>query len=704
MAPLLVVGRYQCHERIGSGGLAEIFRATVAGALGFEATVALKLLHPHLHDQPAIRDLFISEAKITASLRHPNIVTVHELGEAEGRLYLVMEYLEGVDLRALLDRLSAAGRLMPAPIALTIAMEVGAALEHAHACLPRRRREAVPILHRDLSPGNVMIGHNGAVKVLDFGVAKALVGDDDTDRVTRGKWQYMSPEQVRGEALDGRSDLFGLGCLLYEMLTGAQAFGGATVVDCMRKVEQANLPPAPGIDPLVEDVILKLLAREREARYPDASAAVEAMAQVLLRQGHHVSRRDLAEHLAGSTSEPAPEPRGPAPSLDIPDLERLLRVGDHTDQLTIPHREPAPSPAARSAPAGAAGARGRDPGLTATGRRSRKARADREPPTGEHTAEQRTSTFAGPSSARLETGPIPAAPAEPRPDAAAPRAAPERSTASEVYFDHFMPRDSVPRVTVKPTVWTPRNLLVLGLALLSIVIAATAILIAVLQRRDGPARRPAAGPTVVSVTGDAGPRDAAVRSLPAGPDAATPRTDPPRVPPADAAAAPDATAPAPAPDAGPLGTGELEVVTVPPGAAVTIDEAPVGISPARLKLAAGKRFGVHLSLPTYDPFRTSLWMPPRGGRRLEIILQPMARALSVARPGETAFRVRCTFRTHHRVLLDGRDTGYDCPTPALAVVPTIHTFSTLLPRTQQLVWKSERPRPGQTTEIVLTAP
>jgi len=145
-------------------------------------------------------------------------------------------------------------------------------------------------------------------------------------------------------------------------------------------------------------------------------------------------------------------------------------------------------------------------------------------------------------------------------------------------------------------------------------------------------------------------------------------------------------------------------VTIPPGAAVTIDEAPAGVTPGRLKLATGKRFGLHLSLPAYDPFRTTLWMPPRGGRKLEIILQPMARALPLAKPGETAFRVRCAFRTHHRVLVDGRDSGYDCPTPALAVIPTIHTLSTLLPRTQQLVWKSVRPRPGQITEVVLTAP
>ena len=191
------VGRYHCHRPLGSGGMAEIYQARVTGAQDFTKEVAIKLMHRHLSENPSIVELFVNEAKITATLDHPNIVTVFELGEHEGNLFMVMERVEGLDLGALLSQLDIRGQTVPGDIALAIAIEIAKALQFVHACGPGRREHTVPIIHRDLSPGNIMLSRSGAVKLLDFGVAKTLLGDDETASIARGKWHYMSPEQVR---------------------------------------------------------------------------------------------------------------------------------------------------------------------------------------------------------------------------------------------------------------------------------------------------------------------------------------------------------------------------------------------------------------------------------------------------------------------------------------------------------------------------
>jgi serine/threonine protein kinase len=288
------VGRYLCHRKIGTGGMAEIYQARMPGAHGFSKEVAIKLMHRHLATNPAIVDLFVNEARITGGLDHPNIVTVFELDKHEGQLFMVMEMVDGLDLGALLARLAKEGRLLDWDVALTIAMDVTQALQFVHACVPGRRGRTAPVVHRDLSPGNIMVSRSGGVKLLDFGVAKTLLSDDDTETIARGKWHYMSPEQVRGEQLDGRSDLFSLGAVLFELLTGRQAFKGRTVVDSMRKVEQADLPPVSDLEPVLQELLAKLLARDRDSRYADASEALEAMAQVMILRGKTTGERQIA--------------------------------------------------------------------------------------------------------------------------------------------------------------------------------------------------------------------------------------------------------------------------------------------------------------------------------------------------------------------------------------------------------------------------
>ncbi len=288
------VDRFLCHQKIGTGGMAEIFQARMTGVHGFTKEVAIKRMHRHLSTNPAIVDLFVNEARITGELDHPNIVTVFELGMHEGQLFMVMELVDGLDLSTLLARLAQNSQTMEWDVALAIAMEVTRALQFVHACVAGRQGHVDPVVHRDLSPGNIMVSRSGGVKLLDFGVAKTLVGDEDTDTIARGKWHYMSPEQVRGEQLDGRSDLFSLGTVLFELLTGRQAFKGQSVVDSMHRVEQADLPSAPDLEPVLEELLTKMLARDRDSRYAHASEALEAMAQILMLRGKTTGDRQIA--------------------------------------------------------------------------------------------------------------------------------------------------------------------------------------------------------------------------------------------------------------------------------------------------------------------------------------------------------------------------------------------------------------------------
>lgn len=503
------VGRYRLRRLLGTGGMAEIHLAERTDIADFRKELAVKLLHPHLRNNPAMLELFLHEARITASLQHPNIVQVFALEEADEQLFMVMEYVQGIDLRAVLTTLEGQGQTLSTDLSLAIAIEVAKALRFAHAALPERAAHHPPVIHRDLSPGNVMLAVSGAVKLLDFGVAKTLLGDEETDKVARGKWPYMSPEQVRGEPLDGRSDLFSLGAVLYELLTGRQAFGGATVVDSMRRVERADVQPAPGVEPVVEEILNTLLARERADRYADASEAVDAMAQVLMLRGRTTGERELAELVAQLLEKrPAPgitAPPHPAPTPRVAPAEPsdLFGVGDLTGQLTIPTHRPGELPASLSvasrAPKASPDETVTDPfgeGQTtlppATTERPRPAsRTDDldEESEGETTAARPLSgempvlpslvpdpedTPAAPSPRHATTSPSPRAEAGPEP--------PLHASEPRVFFDHFMPADDLQDEPAAPRVWTAKNLVILALAVAAILIAGLAILLAIRQQ------------------------------------------------------------------------------------------------------------------------------------------------------------------------------------------------------------------------------
>ncbi|HEX4355067.1 MAG TPA: serine/threonine-protein kinase, partial [Polyangiales bacterium] len=300
-------GPYTRIRRLGIGGMAETFLAVQRGAAGFEQRVCMKFILPGFRENADFRRLFLREASIAASLRHSNIVGVIDVDEQAG--YMVLELVDGVDLRALLN--AAPNHRLSPELATLITLELCKALAYAHG--RNRRGQFDGIVHRDISPSNVLVSYAGEVKLTDFGVARAMRSDAEPLSTTvKGKLCYMSPEQARGQVLDGRSDLFALGVVCYELLSGQRPFDGASDADTLLRVTMGQHTPlievAPDVPGGLAMVVEKLLSRDREQRYVSADACIDALARFAPRA---TSFRDLGE-LARSA-----RPHETLPSYDV---------------------------------------------------------------------------------------------------------------------------------------------------------------------------------------------------------------------------------------------------------------------------------------------------------------------------------------------------------------------------------------------------
>ena len=231
-----VFGRYQLLEKIGAGGMAEVFKARMKGEQGFEKIVAIKRIVPHMATNAEFVTMFVDEAKLAAQLNHNNITHIYDLGKVDAWIYIAMEYVEGKDLRTLLKLGKERGFPLPAELALFIAAKIANALDYAHR-RPAADGSELNLVHRDVSPQNILISDEGDIKLCDFGIAKAASKVSTTmSGALKGKLQYMSPEQAWGKRLDRRSDIFSLGSVLYEMLTGAPLFEGDTDMSVLESV------------------------------------------------------------------------------------------------------------------------------------------------------------------------------------------------------------------------------------------------------------------------------------------------------------------------------------------------------------------------------------------------------------------------------------------------------------------------------------
>jgi serine/threonine protein kinase len=338
-------GPYVLVERVAVGGMAEVFRAKRTGVEGFEKTVAVKRILPHLSANKEFVDMFVDEAKMVAGLSHPNIVQIFDLGKLERSYYIAMEYVHGRDLRTIEKRGQDKGLRMPLDLGLRVVSQVCAALEYAHRKKDERGRP-MEIVHRDVSPQNILISFDGDVKLVDFGIARAATKAEATgERGTlRGKLLYMSPEQAWGRPLDRRSDLFSLGIVLYELVTESKPFVGAgtdrTILELVRQCLIASPREVnPRVPESLERVIMKALAREPDERYQDAGQMQRGLER-FLRERPPVTARDLARYLEllferSEREDGAPDATPAEHEPDPSSLESLLqkRLGNDEDSL-----------------------------------------------------------------------------------------------------------------------------------------------------------------------------------------------------------------------------------------------------------------------------------------------------------------------------------------------------------------------------------
>ena len=295
-----VSGKYRLDTRLGGGGMAEVFLGSTLGAEGFSRRVAIKRVLPGYSDNDQFAQMFVAEARISSQLVHPNIVSVLDFDrDADRRLFLVMELVEGKDLDAL-----AHSGLLPIPVVIFVIAEVLRGLGFAHD-LPVGT-DMRGVVHRDVSPHNVLLSWEGAVKVSDFGIAKAREASNATaTTMVKGKPAYMSPEQANGEALDGRSDLFAVGIMLWEMLCGRPLFAGDTTQETLARVLFAPIPSPRALRPDVPldlaAVTERLLARDRASRFSNADAAISALVGCVAhpRNGRETMIQLLAERCHG---------------------------------------------------------------------------------------------------------------------------------------------------------------------------------------------------------------------------------------------------------------------------------------------------------------------------------------------------------------------------------------------------------------------
>ena len=268
-------GKYELLRKIASGGMGQVFLAREHGT-GFERLVVLKLILPHLAEDDEFLSMFLDEAGLVARLTHPNLITILDLTEIEGRHCLAMEYVQGDDVRRLDKTSRAQGKTLPVGLILRIIADAAAGLHYAHQARDAQGKP-LRLVHRDVSPQNILVGFDGGVKVIDFGVAKAATSSQNTATgVLKGKYPYMSPEQASGLAIDARSDLFALGVVMWELLTGKRLFKGESDMMTLRLVKDCQVPrPSqlnPRLPPGLDEVVLKALAPSPDQRYPDCGA------------------------------------------------------------------------------------------------------------------------------------------------------------------------------------------------------------------------------------------------------------------------------------------------------------------------------------------------------------------------------------------------------------------------------------------------
>ncbi len=299
-----LVDRYELVAEIASGGMATVFLARLSGVGGFQRMVAIKRLHPHLAGDQEFVDMFLDEARLAAGIHHPNVVSILEVGASPRGYYLVMEYIEGDTLARLLARAATSSQRVPEPIVIRVVLDMLAGLHAAHE-LKDDAGQPTSLVHRDVSPQNLLVGVDGVCRITDFGVARAatrLVGT----RVgqLKGKIAYMASEQALGQTdLDRRADVFAAGIVLWEVLAGRRLFKSENEAATLSRVLNDPIPvlheAAPHVDPALSEIVMKALERDRDKRYATAAEFADALERVATALGKLAAPKELAQYVTG---------------------------------------------------------------------------------------------------------------------------------------------------------------------------------------------------------------------------------------------------------------------------------------------------------------------------------------------------------------------------------------------------------------------
>jgi serine/threonine-protein kinase len=315
------MGRYELIRKLAQGGMAEVFLARAEGPGGFAKTLVLKRILPHLAEDPAFAAMFLTEAKLASRLHDTNIVQIFDCGRAGNTYYLVMEYIDGPNLRMLGRYASKQGVPVPLELCAWIISEACEGLAFAHEYCDPATRKPLNLVHRDVSLDNILVSQEGTVKVVDFGIAKAADQVHRTQTgIIKGKLSYMPPEQLRAQELDRRVDVYALGVVLYELLTGGhKPFDATTEASIAKAILFEPWVPAvkrrPDLPKALQTILDRALAKDREKRYPDCRAFQADLAAFIRSRGKPVNSSHLARFVTQvSAAVPAaPQPTPPAP-------------------------------------------------------------------------------------------------------------------------------------------------------------------------------------------------------------------------------------------------------------------------------------------------------------------------------------------------------------------------------------------------------
>ncbi|AKF79010.1 serine/threonine protein kinase [Myxococcus fulvus 124B02] len=366
------VGRYQLVRKLATGGMAEVFLAKVAGPGGFEKTLVLKRILPHLVEDASFVEMFLEEARLVAQLNHPHIVQIFDFGEAEGSYFLAMELIDGPNLRRWQRQAASRGRPLAPNICAKVVALAAEGLAYAHDFADPGTGQPLGLIHRDVSPDNILVSRQGAVKVVDFGIAKVAGQKHRTQTgIVKGKVAYMPPEQCQADPLDRRVDVYALGVVLYELLTGRLPFEGATELAMMQSI--VSRPPVPvsrhraDVPSALQAIISTALEKDREKRHPDCRALQADLERFVLSTGEPVGAYQIAQSVEQvveerGTATPAPitnrEAERTAPSGPAREKRAEARDAAVFEQTTQqrPHKDVGATRGKKLVPAAVAGA------------------------------------------------------------------------------------------------------------------------------------------------------------------------------------------------------------------------------------------------------------------------------------------------------------------------------------------------------------